>query len=70
MDLNVELGSYWAEQGLRLAWVPGYALCVTVSAQEVVIGGNEQGPRSLAQHLLTLADKQYRLGLTPTWSRV
>jgi hypothetical protein len=57
MNLNVELGSYSPESGLRLVWVPGYHLGVQANADEVTITGNPEGLRSLAQHLLTLADE-------------
>ena len=63
MDLNIELGTYSPEQGLRLVWVPGYALRVGTADREVTISGNEQGLRSLAQHLLTLADAQVPAGV-------
>jgi hypothetical protein len=55
MDLNVELGSYTRESGLRLTWQTDYRLEVFSDGQEVVIRANEAGLRSLAQHLLTLA---------------
>ncbi len=56
MDANIELGSYSRESGLRLVWVPGYTLTVVAGADGVTVCGNSEGLRSLAQHLLTLAD--------------
>jgi hypothetical protein len=56
MDANIELGSYSKESGLRLVWVPGYTLTVVAGADGVTVCGNSEGLRSLAQHLLTLAD--------------
>jgi hypothetical protein len=63
MQLNIDLGSYSAERGLSLTWVPGYSLRVVATDGEVVISGNEQGLRSLAQHLLTLADGKVPAGV-------
>jgi hypothetical protein len=62
MQLDIDLGSYSREDGLRLTWVPGYSLRVVTTGDGVVISGNEQGLRSLAQHLLTLADGQVPTG--------
>ena len=56
MQINIDLGTYSTEGGLQLTWVPGYMLRVTSAGGEVSITANEQGLRSLAQHLLTLAE--------------
>ena len=53
---EIELGTYSADAGLRLNWIPGYYLRVDAAGGEVTITANVQGLRSLAQHLLTLAD--------------
>ena len=55
MDEEIELGDYSTERGLRLTWRPGYELRVSADAGEALISGNAAGLRSLAQHLLTLA---------------
>lgn len=54
--MDLDLGTYSAKDGLQLIWRPGYVLRVT-SAGEVCVSGNAEGLRSLAQHLLTLADE-------------
>ena len=56
MHYRIELGTYSSEAGLQLNWVAGYCLRVDAAGDEVTISANTQGLRSLAQHLLTLAD--------------
>ena len=57
MERTVEIGSYAPESGLALKWLSGYALEVRVHGTEVTLRGNAAGLRSLAQHLLTLAEE-------------
>lgn len=57
MDLNIDLGSYTRESGLVLTWQKDYQLGVISTGQDVVIRANAAGLRSLAQHLLTLAQE-------------
>jgi hypothetical protein len=63
MNADVDLGSYSAESGLRLTWVPGYKVRVAVTDGEVLITANQQGLLSLAQHLLTLAQADVPSGV-------
>jgi hypothetical protein len=64
MHHRIELGTYSSETGLQLPnWVPGYCLRVDAAGDEVTISANAQGLRSLAQHLLTLADDGVPLGV-------
>jgi hypothetical protein len=63
MDANIELGRYSNETGLHLVWVPGYTLRIVAGTDGVLVSGNEQGLRSLAQHLLTLADQVVPVGV-------
>jgi hypothetical protein len=64
MHYRIELGTYSSEAGLRLPrWVPGYRLRVDATGDEVTISANAQGLRSLAQHLLTLADDSVPQGV-------
>jgi len=63
MQIDIDLGTYSTEVGLQLTWVPGYTLRVTSDGGEVSISANEQGLRSLAQHLLTLAEKHVPAGV-------
>jgi hypothetical protein len=58
------------ESGLQLTWVPDYELRVVAGDGEVLISGDEQGQRSLAQHLLTLADGRVPTACMLTWNRV
>jgi hypothetical protein len=63
MDVNIDLGRYSTDTGLQLVWVPGYTLRVVADTDGVLVSGNEQGLRSLAQHLLTLADQAVPVGV-------
>lgn len=55
MDLN--LGTYSTDDGLQLTWRSGYVLRASATAgNELLLSGNAEGLRSLAQHLLTLAE--------------
>jgi hypothetical protein len=63
MQLELDLGTYSPERGLELRWQPGYVLTARAHQRELVISGNEQGLRSLAQHLLTLADARVPHGV-------
>ena len=53
--MDLELGSYSTDRGLRLRWVPGFMLSTSATPGEITLSGNAEGLRSLAQHLLTLA---------------
>jgi hypothetical protein len=62
--MDLDLGTYSAEGGLQLSWRAGYVLRATATAdREVLVSGNAEGLRSLAQHLLTLADEQVPAGV-------
>ena len=63
VELDIELGSYSVESGLRLVWQMGFELRVRAAAGEVVLSGNEAGLRSLAQHLLTLSQEHVPTGV-------
>lgn len=55
--MDIELGSYSVEHGLSLRWVPGFLISATATSHDITISGNAEGLRSLAQHLLTLAEE-------------
>jgi hypothetical protein len=63
MNGDIELGTYSIDGGLQLAWQAGYRLRVTLGDREVLISGNAEGLRSLAQHLLTLAQSHVPAGV-------
>jgi hypothetical protein len=64
MHEDIELGTYSEEGGLRLpSWIPGYRLRVDAAGEGATISANAQGLRSLAQHLLTLAEESVPLGV-------
>jgi hypothetical protein len=56
MERSVTIGTYSAESGLHLEWVEGFLVDVRIMGDEVTICANAPGLRSLAQHLLTLAE--------------
>ena len=55
MDRTVSIGTY-SPAGLRISWVEGFEINVAVHHDEVTIFANPEGLKSLAQHLLTLAE--------------
>lgn len=57
MERLVRIGSYSDESGLRLEWSYGFSIAVQSRPGEVSIRANEAGLRSLAQHMLTLAEE-------------
>ena len=61
--MDLELGTYSREEGLRLVWRPGYVLRASASGDAILISGNAEGLRSLAQHLLTLAEEHVPAGV-------
>jgi hypothetical protein len=56
MERVIQLGSYSAESRVVFEWVPGFSVTVNVTGGEVAINANPEGLRSLAQHLMTLAE--------------
>ena len=52
------MGSYSSEAGLQLDWIADYVLSVVVEQGEVRVSGNSEGLRSLAGHLLVLAQEE------------
>jgi hypothetical protein len=56
MERSVPIGNYSADSGLHLEWSFGFEIEVAIRSGTVVIRANEAGLRSLAQHLLTLAE--------------
>jgi hypothetical protein len=60
-------GSYSKEEGLRLRWLAGYSLGAQIDGSEIVIRANPEGLRSLAGHLLTLADDSVPSGVHAHW---
>lgn len=63
MNEGLELGSYSPDSGLRLTWQADYRLRVVSGGHEVLISANAAGLRSLAQHLLTLAQGDVPAGV-------
>ena len=55
MKYIIEVPDYSEQTGLKTEWDVGFEISVRSSAGEVIIGANAAGLRSLARHLLVLA---------------
>ena len=58
----VEVPEYDPERGLRTEWDDGFEIGVRVQDGEVVVTANPAGLRSLARHLLVLAQDAVPVG--------
>ena len=58
----LDVPDYDPATGIRCDWDDGFRLTVQVSSNVTVIGGNAAGLRSLARHLLTLAQDDVPAG--------
>ncbi len=58
MKVIVELPNYDPNKGLQYKWEDGSCINVIVDDDGVTIQGNKEGLRSLANHLLTLANEE------------
>jgi hypothetical protein len=56
MRITIDLSDYDRNKGLQYKWEPGFRISVSVDEEGVNIDGNSAGLRSLANHLLTLAN--------------
>jgi hypothetical protein len=56
MRITIDLPHYDRNKGLQYKWEPGFRISVSVDEEGVNIDGNSAGLRSLANHLLTLAN--------------
>lgn len=56
MRITMDLADYDPSKGLQFEWEPGFSINVSVDEEGVIIQGNNAGLRSLANHLLTLAN--------------
>ena len=61
MVFNVDVPDYDG-RCIRLKWEDGATLSVQVSGQEVLVAGNKEGLRSLANHLLNLSQEAVPAG--------
>jgi hypothetical protein len=63
MELWIDLPDHMPGEGQRYSWDDGYVLRVNRDAVgEAVVSGNAAGLRSLARHLLVLAQEDVRPG--------
>lgn len=62
MQVTLDVPAYSPETGLRLHWVEGGELAVTLQAGAVCVRGNPAGLTSLAGHLLNLAQAGMPVG--------
>jgi hypothetical protein len=61
MQLVVDLPDYDPAKGLQFKWEQGCCIKVLMDDEGVTIQGNKAGLRSLANHLLTLVNRQVPL---------
>jgi hypothetical protein len=62
MIIEIEIPSYAESRSLVARWDPGFEIEAAIDRGCVVIRGNVAGLRSLARHLLTLADPEVPSG--------
>jgi hypothetical protein len=61
MRITIDLPDYEPNKGLQYKWQPGFCVNVLVDDEGVTIQANKEGLRSLANHLLTLANEDVPL---------
>ncbi len=62
MDIKINLPDYNANVGIQYQWVNGFEIEVALGENEVIINANEAGLKSLANHLLSLANDKVPKG--------
>ncbi|NVO85413.1 Imm32 family immunity protein [Hymenobacter terrestris] len=62
MQITLDVPEYSSETGLRVHWLGGFEINVTLKGGAVCIHGNQAGLISLAGHLLNLAQEAAPLG--------
>ena len=62
MIVEVHVPEYSREQGIRTDWDDGFEIRVRVDAEGATISANATGLRSLARHLLVLAQETVPAG--------
>lgn len=55
MEVSIDVPSYQLSRGLRFDWDDEFEIKLDIIGNEVVIAANSAGLRSLARHMLTLA---------------
>ncbi len=58
MQLVIDLPDYDPTKGLQYKWEHGFCIKVLMDNEGVTIQGNNEGLRSLAYHLLSLANEE------------
>ena len=62
MRVEIDIPDYQPEQGIVTKWDDGFEVELRVTSSEVVLRANAAGLRTLARHLLTLADPSITAG--------
>ena len=57
MNVLMKITEYDPKQGMRFNWEHGFSIETRIDKNAVIISANEAGLRSLANHLITLAQK-------------
>ena len=62
MNIELDIPEYDEEKGMRLDWDDGFEITLNVIGEQAVLVGNPAGLRSLARHLLVLAQDKVPSG--------
>ena len=58
MEVEMQIPSYSSDKGIDFFWEGNFRIAVDSDGKSVVIKANKEGLRSLAKHLLTLAQNE------------
>lgn len=58
IEVSLKIPEYDRYGGVRISWVDGHEIEVSIDGREVMIAANPEGLRTLAMQLLTLAQDQ------------
>lgn len=58
MEVKMQIPSYSSDRGIDFVWEDNFKIKADSDGKSVVIKANKEGLRSLAKHLLTLAQNE------------
>lgn len=62
MKIEINIPEYKKQEGIKTIWDNDFIIESTIQGNSIVIKANEAGLRSLARHLLTLAQNEVPVG--------
>jgi len=62
MQRFIEIGEKSTDGSFRLVWEDGYEIHSAIQGDEIIIKANRQGLRTLASHLMALAEEDVSSG--------